>query len=106
MIIRKSQGIHEPYPFTEFIKGTSNLMTLMTGGDLSKFSFIGIVEKFNESIRKLGKLLDVKFQENIYHNVTKTKLKFAGRKLDMLKEYNQEDLKLYEQALDIFYSRI
>ena len=40
-------------------------MTWMTMGDLSRFKFIGILERFEESIYKLGKIFNKKLRINV-----------------------------------------
>jgi hypothetical protein len=85
----------------EFCQITSNIMTFMTGGDLSKFLFVGIMEYFPLSISKLSKVLG----KTIYmqrKNVTSYKYHFSKQDRDIVKKYNLDDIELYKQALDRF----
>ena len=94
----------KPLPFTEFCKQTANTMTKMTGGDLSKFSFVGIVEKFPESLERLGKFIgrDLKV---LVTNKTKNKKELNHKQINLIKKYNRKDLELYSRALEEFGGR-
>jgi hypothetical protein len=89
------------FKLEDFCKITSNIMTFMTGGDLSKFSFIGITEKFPESVERLSKILGIQLYMH-KENVTKTKYYFNKKEKELVRSYNLNDIELYKQALDIF----
>lgn len=90
-----------PLPIEIFCEKTPNLMTKMTGGDLSRFFFVGIVEEYKESLRQLSKMIghDLKIT---YINKTKRKIKFTKNQIKLVRKYNQRDLELYTRALNQF----
>jgi hypothetical protein len=85
----------------DFCRKSSNLMTNMTGGDLDNFFFVGIVEQYQESIKRLSEFIghDIKFRK---YNMTKTLLPFNKKQLSIVRKYNEDDIKLYEEALKRF----
>lgn len=88
-------------PIEVFCKKSSNLMTNMTDGDLDNFFFVGIVEKYQESIDRLSEFIGYKIRFKKY-NMTKKLLPFSEKQINIIKKYNQEDIKLYEDALERF----
>lgn len=70
-------------------------------GSIDDFLFVGICERFDESIVKLGKVLGVEFPKEIpRENPTKKKLKVSkGVKREMVKHL-EKDYILYNQALE------
>lgn len=87
--------------FEEFCLFTSNLMRNMTGGNLSKFYFIGLTEYFDESISRLNKLLGINLSSKKI-NVNINKIELDEKKINLIKKYNLEDLRLYDEALKMF----
>jgi hypothetical protein len=88
--------------FFEFCRKTENTMTYMTGGDLSKYVFVGIFEEMQLTIDKLENLLGVDLKRNVV-NKTRVKQKIDAKQINYIKKYNQKDIKLYNEALSIFY---
>lgn len=91
----------KPLPLEQFCMRTANTMTKMTGGDLSRFNFVGIVSKLPESLNRLGELLRQNFK-NIKKNITHNKRKLTPKEVIIIKKHNQEDIKLYREALKRF----
>jgi hypothetical protein len=87
--------------FDKFCKDISNVMTHMTGGDLSKFVLVGITEQFSESLKRIGKLIGWELDE-IKTMVTKKKVLPSDEQIEIIKHYNQDDIKLYDEALKRF----
>jgi hypothetical protein len=87
--------------FPDFCMKTANEMTQMTGGDLSKFEFVGIVERFQESLNRLGGLLGHQLK-NVVRNKTTNKRKLTSEQIDIIRYYNQYDLTLYQEGLKRF----
>jgi hypothetical protein len=88
-------------PLHEFCKQSANTMTMMTGGDLSKFAFVGIVERLPESLERLGKILGFEF-DLVRKNVTPNKSKLKPEEVSIIKKYNREDINLYREGLKLF----
>ena len=94
-----------------FARLNQNKMTTLIGRDLSKLQFIGLVERFKESMSILQKMLGVEFAEEtlkIRHNVTphKRKLEFTEEQVDFLKKVNYLDMALYKKASEIFDKQV
>jgi hypothetical protein len=83
----------------QFCKLCPNYMTFMTGGDLSKFDFVGLTERFDESLLKMNKLFGIDLSTNYrrYH-VSSDKRKLTPREINIIKKYNRKDMMLYEKA--------
>ncbi len=79
-------------------------MTHMTGGDLNKFAFVGIVEEFSTSLERLGKLLR-KNLKVVTSNRTTNKKNLNEKQLRVIKKYNRKDIELYSRALKEFGGR-
>lgn len=72
-----------------------------------KFLFIGITERMDESLNKLGHLLSWKKRKKVPRlNVTPLKkpLKISKKTITTIKKYNQLDIQLYNHISDIFTS--
>lgn len=82
-----------------FAESTPNLMTYFTGGDLSRFSFIGIQEFFEEDLKRMFKVLGI--PEIKYENKHKSKRHFriSEREKEGIIKVNNKDMKLYREAL-------
>jgi len=92
----------ESVPFDEFCKRTSNTMTYMTDGDLNNFLFVGIVEHYAESLKRLGDLLGHKLNPNSRLNKTNKKVKMGKKQIKIIRSYNKNDIELYKKGLKIF----
>lgn len=92
---------NNPLSFEDFCKTTENTMTYMTGGDLDKFSFIGIVEKYEDSLRKLNQILNTNIRL-VQENKTPKKVNFGENEINLIKKYNEQDLVLYEKGCQLF----
>lgn len=78
-----------------------NGMSYLTGGDLSKFSFVGITENFDKDIKKMFDFLGVGIPRYINKHVSNKKIKIGvdeeTRKI--IEELNDEDMNLYDEAV-------
>ena len=96
---KKNKGV---IPFETFCEKTSNMMTYMTGGDLSKFVFVGIFEHYQETLIRMGKLLGKEFNLKRLHNRTPKKYEMSKKQIAIIKKHNKQDMKLYEEGLKLF----
>ena len=84
-----------------FVKANSNLQSKMSGGNLEKFFFVGIIERLEESMNILGKLIGHKLNTTHLNQARWKKLQFTKKQIEFVKKYNKKDLKLYDQALKL-----
>jgi hypothetical protein len=85
-----------------FNKYSTNVAHYLTKGRLDLFKFVGITERFEESLDIIEKIFDFEFKnKRVVRNVTpkKRKLKFDGRTRRKLDRINDRDRDLYEAAL-------
>jgi len=92
----------------DFAKIYPNHMSYVIGDDLTKFKFVGITEKFDESLYKFCKLFDIpwEMQETKRHRVnvkTLTKKDLSTKDMDCLISLNEKDYVLYNKALEGSY---
>jgi hypothetical protein len=87
--------------FEKYCFETSNLIRNMTGGNLSRFFFVGITEYFDKSISILNNLLDIKLTSEKV-NVNINKIELDEKKIEVIKKYNKDDIRLYEEAVKKF----
>jgi len=79
-----------------------NIETKMLGGDLGKFSFVGVTEKYDESVNRFSKFLGVNISSYKSLNVAPNTLNIDKKILEKLRDINQEDMKLYNDALRMY----
>lgn len=73
---------------------------------LNDFDFVGIVEEYNESLKKLNNMFGIELLNGAMENVNETAVKgyeVPERVVNLIKNCNLEDLRLYEKAKDRFY---
>ena len=79
-----------------------NLQTYWTGGDLSKYKFIGITEYFNDDLKRFLRVFGVNNNINYEkRNVSETIINVSNKERQIIKELNKEDFVLYNEALKI-----
>jgi hypothetical protein len=72
-------------------------------GSIDDFLFVGICERFDESIEGLGKVLGVKFPKEIPRaNPTKDKMRVSGKVKKEIAKYMEKDYIIYNKALERF----
>ena len=104
-VIWRNRFQNERESLTDFAAHNPNLMTWMTGGNLKKLKFVGIVERFEESVEKLGFLLGLPLNGKIKTNVSARKHKRykkyqpSLREIEKIKLYNKLDIELYNWAM-------
>jgi hypothetical protein len=92
----------------DFAKIFPNHMTYVLGSDLNKYKFVGITERFDESLYKFCKLFDIpwKKKETKRERVnvgfkTLTKKDLSTKDIDYLISLNEKDYDLYNKALKL-----
>lgn len=74
--------------------------------DISVFDFIGIQEKYSESIIKIGEILEVNLNERKSNVTKRQKIKqkdLSERTLNKLYKLFDQDIKLYEKIVNRFW---
>lgn len=95
----------------EFFENYEVLRTCLSGSyftkdDIYNFDFIGIHEKYSESIVKIGKILEVNLTERRSNVTKRKKIKqkdLNPKTLNRLYELFHQDIKLYEQIVNRFW---
>ena len=95
-----------PVSFRKFLKDSSNVMTHFTGGDLDQFAFVGILEKFDETMKAFSQMTQYNFSNPKYKNKTRHKIELSKNQIRLVEHYNQEDIELYKKALRRFNENI
>ena len=87
----------------DFAEIYPNHQTYVTGGDLSKFKFIGVTEKFDQSLHKFCEIFDIpwEIQKTKHQRVSNKIQKVSSSDMDYIINLNQKDYKLYNQALEL-----
>ena len=71
--------------------------------DLKEYQFVGITEYYNESLSALKNLMGVEcplvYSENVNQNA-KSEYEVSAESINVIEQCNQEDIKLYNIALD------
>ncbi len=83
------------------LPSSQNLITnrFFNGMKLGNFAFVGIVENYDEDIRRLSRFLDWKVKTIYRHNITKKKsAKVSEEELRVIKNLNSKDIEIYKQA--------
>jgi len=75
-----------------------NFLSKMSGGDLDKFDFVGITEKYDQSIEMFSKFLGIVIPTYKKLNVTPVKLNIDKKYITKLKDINKQDIDLYNLA--------
>ena len=77
----------------------------MSNTNVDEFSFIGITEKFNESIQLFNKTFDMDFDSSTKLNVNNDKKKYtiSDEEYGIIKELNQKDFSFYNESIKKFY---
>jgi len=98
------RNIKEVWGIRRYADYNSNFMHGQLGEDLDLFLFIGIQERYNKSIRKIGRLLGITFPRDIgVHNVTPDRLEIMQEDKEYIESVNQKDRKLYENIVRGFH---
>lgn len=83
----------------EFVIKNRNLMNYYTGGDLSKFDFIGITEFYDKDIERMFNFLDIELPSYKNIHVSTNKVEVTNDIRKEIKKLNEKDLELYKKAL-------
>lgn len=119
----KERGLQKPfelslvskqgYSIDQWAKVLPNVMTRFLGTNLDKFWFIGFQERFDESLRALLKMLDIKtdvwydkWGPNRFINSSKKHIDITDEQMEIIQACNLEDIKLYEKALELWEGKI
>jgi hypothetical protein len=95
----------EPYTIKEWCDMFPNLMTAFTGGDVSNYKFIGILEKWERSLETFGRIFDKDmnveyYNRNVNTSDNKKTIPISDDDIKMIKEYNQKDIQFYKDAVE------
>jgi hypothetical protein len=87
----------------EFAEDCPNQMTFITRGNLKKFKFVGIFERYNKTIENIFDLIGLELPKEVgVHNKTPNRLKVDKKTKDYIRKLNNHDQNLYEKALKHF----
>lgn len=74
----------------------------LTGLNIEDLKFVGIVEHYDEDINRLAKILKWEKTPIFNNNQTKKETNFISNiDIELIRQLNTEDLKLYEKALSL-----
>lgn len=96
--------VFEGETLLEYAKRHENYQTFFTGGDLNKFSFVGLQEYFNESIDRFSNLIDKTIDLSKYDkkNICHIKESVSNEDYKSIVDLNIKDFELYEEALSLY----
>lgn len=103
----RSRRNWDPFGIKGFAERCPNYMHFMTAGNLDRFEVVGLVSRFEESIRLLEKKMKFHFNYHIPKlNQIQRKYKARPHKstLQYIRELNYLDMELYEEAVRRFES--
>lgn len=89
----------------DFVRMHSDFIFKMTGGDLSRFDFVGISEYMNESLKRLREKLEFNIPVpmiKLNHHNRPFSYKPTDYDIKLIKEHNQQDIRIYEKAVQAF----
>lgn len=89
----------------KFAEKCPNYMHFMTGGNLDEFTFIGICERYEESLQIFEKMFRIKIPDkNLWYNKTPKRKVFTptAEQIKFVEMCNKLDIQLYNKALKIF----
>ena len=95
----------------DYVPRQSNLQSrLLNGLPLESLAFVGISERYQESLgllqNQLTGLVLKEFHENINDAKYDEKYQFTEEEETLLREHNQQDLALYQKATTLFEERV
>jgi len=107
--LRKNDQIDEKTEINDFIFIENNFLANALNCNYSNYKeiictyfFIGFVDEFEDSLDKLAKHLNVKYNKIAKKNVSKTKFKISNELKDSFYKSNKLDYKLYNFAKERF----
>lgn len=86
----------------DFAEIFPNHMSYVIGDDLTKFEFVGITEKFDESLDRFCKLFNIHWKKRVtqrQRDNTINKQKVSLKDRDYIRSLNEKDYILYNEAL-------
>jgi len=84
----------------------NKLFKYLNGFDLRSFYFVGIVERFDEDIRELGKRLHWPAVTAVKQNITlKKPTAVSAETYEVIKKLNRKDWEIYKLALELNRNR-
>jgi len=97
--------------FDWFIEKGANSISRMVG-DLSQYFFVGLQERFEESIEMFEWYTGIEFKKPLeYRNVgngghyRRDKYEPTPEEYSLIEEHNQADIEIYNQACTLFYKQ-
>jgi len=105
--IGKDQKLHKmkkSWSIRTYAEHNTNVMTRMLGTSLDIFEFVGVQERYNESIRKIGEILDLCFPTDVgIHNKTDKKVKVSQEDRKYIESLNKLDRQLYQNVIKRYF---
>jgi hypothetical protein len=103
--LKKNSQINEKIEINDFIFNGNNFLANALNCNhsnykeiISTYFFIGFVNDFEDSLDKLSKLINVKYNKITRKNVSKTKFKISNDLKKLFIKSNELDYKIYEFA--------
>jgi len=93
----------------EFAETQKNFMSMMLDGSFDGIDFVGITERFVESVHKFIKYFNLEIEpcDDYGHRYLSTEKRFVSEEERIvIKEMNKDDYELYDEALSKFDSLI
>lgn len=88
-------------------KNRNRMSLFLEGLDLTDLTFFGIQDHYSEDLNHLAKLLDWKgFEEYVHNRTGKAYDGLSSEVLDEIRALNDEDVRLYERALELREKRL
>lgn len=84
----------------------NRMAKFLTGKPLSDFSFVGIQDHYGEDLQYLAEHLGWQHAPHFQHNVTGKKYDLSPALRTQIAAWNEEDMHLYEQALELRQKRL
>lgn len=102
-VTRNPKSVVNKLTFEEFVDAYKNIQSFFAKNDLSNFDFIGIVEHFDISVKRLSDFLGYEIPLTLpKRNVTKKKLDISEEDIQYFNSQNEKDIQLYNEALKKF----
>ena len=100
----------EQYSLEWFCQKTANFQHWVTGGNIERYAWVGLTERFEESMLGMQAVTGVKYKPKVKANVTpkwrKVPHDFTDKDRRLVESYNVLDMELYKRAVDSFDRRL
>ncbi len=101
---KDASRLYMDMPIIKFAEVYANFMTRQLGPDLSKMAFVGFTEYYNESVSRFNNKFGLNPPENKNKQYRKDTVNhtITGKERKIITELNEDDYKLYQDALNEF----